>query len=660
MFRLIKEIQKANRLGQVTVDTQVIDYLSSGSLQGGIEGQSTDESKQPEAYRNIVWVYRAVSLLANNMASVPLGFFQVKNDGSEVPITSHEFDLILKQPNKFQTASSFKIESFSRLLLQGELFWELTLDSRNRVQGIYADWRSDEVRIKGDNKELITAFIRNNRVFTPEEVFYIKFFNPFSVRRGASPLFAIRNSIDLDLSAVDYNKNFFKNGMQFSGVFSTDRVLTAKEADRLNESIRQKWSSKKNMHKPGLMWGGLKFQPLNDMSLKDADFIELRKMNREEIAGAYGVPLEVLGLGKNTFENLKFARRLLWTETIIPLMNQFVEMINVFLVPRLTNTPGIILKADFSKIEALKEDRAKKREDYVQGFKNAAITPNDMRTDVFGKKPIEDPAMDSTYLPANIVPVASKSAKALKINIPDKAARDKLWHDKVKRLDKFEKSFIAKLKTYFRKQEKDVIAKLKKQLRRKGSELVETRTVFDLKKWIKELEVIGAAELAKVFKDVVDTLNVTDSGVILNDPVILDALGKRVIKFSKSINDTTSRQIAKQLVEGFKNGEGLEQLSARIQTVFEAATESRAALIARTEVFGASNFSTQMVFERVGIQTKVWLTSRDARVRFSHTIDGQVVKTNEMFTLQDGTQMPFPQDFNERCSMTSGDAFISS
>ena len=51
------------------------------------------------------------------------------------------------------------------------------------------------------------------------------------------------------------------------------------------------------------------------------------------------------------------------------------------------------------------------------------------------------------------------------------------------------------------------------------------------------------------------------------------------------------------------------------------------------------------------VANKMWITSRDNLVRDYHQIDGQVVPVNGMFKLQNGAEMFYPSDFNERCVM---------
>ena len=383
----------------------------------GREPAYGDQELLSSVYERIIWVYRCVSVIAENIARLPMRVVMKKGD-DEVDISDlKDFDLLLRNPNNFQTRYDFMVESISRLELQGEMFWRIQYaDERlTRPEMIFADWRSDEVEIIPDPEKMIAYFVRrvNGREyrFTPEEVFFVRFFNPRSVMRGLSPLHPSTDTVILEANAVNFNKKFFKEGMKFSGVFSTDQTLQEQEAKRLKEKLMEMYAGNENMWQAAVLWGGLKFQPLNDMSLSDAEFSTLRTMNREEIAAAFGVPLEVLGIGKATYENLKFARKLLWSETLVPLATKLAEAMTKFLLPRLTGLQGVEVQFDFSEIEALREDEDAVLSRYAKGFEKGAVTPNEIRQYVFGFDPIPVPEMNSVYLPPNLLPIATVDTK---------------------------------------------------------------------------------------------------------------------------------------------------------------------------------------------------------------------------------------------------------
>jgi len=139
-------------------------------------------------------------------------------------------------------------------------------------------------------------------------------------------------------------------------------------------------------------------------------------------------------------------------------------------------------------------------------------------------------------------------------------------------------------------------------------------------------------------------------------PNVRSELGRRTMSFSQFVNKTTDTQIQKVVKDIFQENIGAElsvlrdKLHSEISKLYEGFTSARADMIARTEVIGARNMGIQeAMIQSKKVENKMWITSRDPRVRDYHQIDGQVVGVLEDFTLGNGASMPYPMDINERC-----------
>ena len=70
------------------------------------------------------------------------------------------------------------------------------------------------------------------------------------------------------------------------------------------------------------------------MSNRDMDFIESKHSAARDIALAFGVPPQLLGLpGDSTYSNMQEARLALWEETILPLLDTTKDALNNWLAP---------------------------------------------------------------------------------------------------------------------------------------------------------------------------------------------------------------------------------------------------------------------------------------------------------------------------------------
>lgn len=112
----------------------------------------------------------------------------------------------------------------------------------------------------------------------------------------------------------------------------------------------------------------------------------------------------------------------------------------------------------------------------------------------------------------------------------------------------------------------------------------------------------------------------------------------------KGINTTTFNKIKGSLVEGLKEGDGLDALTQRVKEVFTEASDLRAEVIAATETNIAVNTGRFEGMKEAGVEKKGWQTSNLANVRPSHQqASGQEIGIDEKFSVG-GSELAYPGD----------------
>jgi HK97 family phage portal protein len=103
--------------------------------------------------------------------------------------------------------------------------------------------------------------------------------------------------------------------------------------------------------------------------------------------------------------------------------------------------------------------------------------------------------------------------------------------------------------------------------------------------------------------------------------------------FVKEVNSTTRSDVISTLSEGLRKGEGINELRDRVAAVYTDFMETRAALIARTEVLRAANFSANEAYRQSGIVvSKEWLTAADERTcPYCAEMDGKTIGVEEVY-----------------------------
>ena len=143
-----------------------------------------------------------------------------------------------------------------------------------------------------------------------------------------------------------------------------------------------------------------------------------------------------------------------------------------------------------------------------------------------------------------------------------------------------------------------------------------------------------------------------DGKILMMNPQAEAISGKPLAELSgkkiAGVNVTTRDALREELTEGVRAGEDVRALSKRVREVFDVADQSRAEMIARTEVVGASNWATYEAHKASGVVDKrAWVATRDGRAREEHlALDGVEVGLTEKFHV-DGHSAMYPGGFGE-------------
>jgi hypothetical protein len=130
------------------------------------------------------------------------------------------------------------------------------------------------------------------------------------------------------------------------------------------------------------------------------------------------------------------------------------------------------------------------------------------------------------------------------------------------------------------------------------------------------IEVLAAAGA----KAVITRVGASADVFAVVEPNIPAAAQKLALRFAESTNATTSLQLNEALAQlrdeitaGLVEGDTRQELTKRVEAVFDQATKSRAATIAKTEASRAQHTGELMIAKASGVITKKkWLASADA------------------------------------------------
>lgn len=190
---------------------------------------------------------------------------------------------------------------------------------------------------------------------------------------GYSPIAMAKNAIGLAVACDEYGASFFANGASPSAVLEHPGVI--KNPERVREAWHRAYGSG-NAHRTAILEEGMKYTPIS-IPNNEAQFLETRKFQIEEIARLYRVPLHMIGdLDHATFSNIEHLS---------------LEFVKYTLDPWLIRWEQSLMKALLSDSEKgkyfikfnveglLRGDYASRMSGYATARQNGWMSANDIR-----------------------------------------------------------------------------------------------------------------------------------------------------------------------------------------------------------------------------------------------------------------------------------------
>ena len=347
-----------------------------------------------EYYAISVSVYSAIKLRADAMARAPLQVLRSVQSGGpsggSVPARvsvgpDHPAQQLLDHVNPWHTRGDLWRATEINLCLWGSSFWALERSENGRDEaGRPEIWplRSDRVRVLPEKQRHVKGFVYmgvNGPVaYTPEEIVWMRYYNPLEPFAGLSPLAPVRLSVDAGLDALRFNRSFFKNSAQPDIVFTTEETMTDAEVEDFYHRWEERYQGPGKAHRPAIA-SFIKDIKTLGFNHREMEFLQGLRWSLEDVSRTYGVPLPLLSdYQQATFANITTAEKLFWRNTIVPEMRFLEEHLNSELLPRL-GYEDLTAEFDLSTIEAMGEDETERVDRETKLLAHGVLTINEVR-----------------------------------------------------------------------------------------------------------------------------------------------------------------------------------------------------------------------------------------------------------------------------------------
>jgi len=272
-------------------DAEILALLDGGG--GGGRTSSGVIVTEKNAMRQAT-VWACVKIISEVIAQLPIGVQQREGD-SWIAAPDHKALSLLNAPNDWQTAHEFVSHLFTWSELRGNAYALKVRDGTGAVVRLMPV-PADSVTVKQLPDWSLAYVVRPEGTgvagtFPASEIFHFRNFGTNSVV-GMSTIGQLRESIGLALRTEQHGSKLFQHGASIGKVISAPSA-TPEQITLLQNQLAEKYEGAQNSFKTMILQGDMKVDTVA-MSNSDAQYLEVRQYQKQEIASAFGVPLFIL------------------------------------------------------------------------------------------------------------------------------------------------------------------------------------------------------------------------------------------------------------------------------------------------------------------------------------------------------------------------------
>lgn len=362
------------------------------------------ERATEEGFRKITWVFRAVTTIAGNQARLPIVLREENSPYGEVVTTNKKLlDVLNSRTNIGENSFIFRHRLSAQLLLSTRgVFIEVVRNRGGQVQslnllppGITAPIPDPKTFVKSFEVEMPDG---KKKYLPPQDVIWIRHPHPLDPYLSLTPLEAAGIAVEIENLARIYNRNFLMNDGRGGAMVILNGEINEDDRREL-QSRHQGGPGKAGGFSVIAAEGGADYIDLG-ASPRDAAYVEMRGVTKEEILAAFGVPESVIGNASGrTFSNAAEEGRVFWMETMEPHLEMIARGLDDL-------DEKYYVGFDTSKVPILILAEQERNAYHLREWEQGTITPNEYREKT-GRKKVVSELADALMVSPNLTAIGN-------------------------------------------------------------------------------------------------------------------------------------------------------------------------------------------------------------------------------------------------------------
>ncbi|MCB0587028.1 MAG: phage portal protein [Phaeodactylibacter sp.] len=367
---------------------------------------SSKETIDVESALGLSAVWRALNILSDSIASLPVHVIQKYNDGQQFERPAHPVSRVLTvNPSPLFTPYTLLHTMVAHAALWGNAY---AIIKRERVTRypktltVVEPHRVEPVIMPNDS--LVYKVNDISLTFKSDDVIHFGGLSWNGIA-GKNVLQTLADNFGLGIANQEYLSKFFADGATIAGVIKHPGRLDDNAMERLRRSWESKYGGAANSGKTAILEQGMDYQSIG-LSPQQAAAGETKKLTVADVARIFGVPQFLLeDLDRATFNNIEHLSLLFIKHTVLPWCKRIEAEFNRKLFPN-DEQGQYVIQFDIDALLAVDFDSRGK---WIETMMKWGILNRDEVRAQEGYNPIPDGTGKQFFVPMNMQDPANEN-----------------------------------------------------------------------------------------------------------------------------------------------------------------------------------------------------------------------------------------------------------
>lgn len=557
----------------------------------------------PERALQVAAVYSCIRVLAETGSMLPCSV--VQRDGrARVPVSDHPVaPLVSHMANPELPSGEFWSQVLGWMLLRGNGVAYVERSAGGAPVGLWPiAWTSVEMLRQSDGRLVYKTTLANDEyapirepggLVRSENMLHFRAFGT-DTTEGLSPVGMARQSVATAYAATSYIGGFFSRDASPGGIVSVPGRLDDAQYDRLERQWKDLHEGFDQSHRLAILEAGASWAKTT-LSPADAQFLEVYKLSRSDIAGIFGVPPHMIG---------DVERSTSWGSGI---EQQSLGYVIYSLMPwltRLERTTARLfgedrsLQVKFDPKGLLRGDTTQRFAGYAQARQWGWMSVNDIRA-LEDEQPVD--GGDAYLVPLNMAPAGDTAPPAQRSIAPPHTHTRSAESPGLDDLPGWIGRHFEALSEFFAGQGERVLATLGNDPGIGVDDILDrAREDADLARILVRLATALIQQVGGV------AAGALGQAATFDVAVVLELIGASSAATAANINTTTAGRLAEAM--------GATDVATEVGAMFDKMTAARARQLAQARVLWGAAVGAHEGAKQAGAKTKTWrVTSQSPR-----------------------------------------------